>query len=137
LGQDSYFDGEAVLRRIDPVVSFTYVPLLLDKESQRSVTRHRFTGEKWEGWLEIWDEGLYSVWLQSWGGSVTLRIDGQEMAGCVAAEDSPCEASADPFLTRGYHKLDINYSYLGGAWARVRLARGDQGALNRTLTTKR
>ena len=121
LVRTQYFDGEAVLRRIDPVVSFTYVPLLLDKESQRSVTRPRFTGEKWEGWLEVRDEGLYSVHLRSWGGAATLRIDGQEMAGCVAAENSPCEARADPFLTPGYHQLDINYSYLGGAWAGVRL----------------
>jgi hypothetical protein len=116
-----YLDGEPVLRRIDPVVSFTYVPLLLDKESQRSVTRPGFTGEKWEGWLEVRDGGACSFWLQSWGGTVTLRIDGQEMAGCVAMENYLCEASADPFLSRGYHKLDINYSYSGGAWAGVRL----------------
>nr|NIO68491.1 hypothetical protein [Anaerolineae bacterium] len=51
LVRTQYFDGEAVLRRIDPVVSLIYVPLLLDKESQRSVTRPRFTGEKWKGWL--------------------------------------------------------------------------------------
>ena len=114
-------DGEPVLRRIDPVVSFTYVPLLLDKESQHSVTRPGFTGEKWEGWLEVRDGGVCSFWLQSWGGAVTLRIDGQEMAGCVAMENYLCEASADPFLSRGYYKLDINYSYLGGAWAGVRL----------------
>ena len=121
LVRTQYFDGEAVLRRIDPVVSFTYVPLLLDKESQRSVTRPRFTGEKWEGWLEVRDGRVYSFWLQSWGGAVTLRIDGREMAGCVAAENSPCEASADLFLTKGYHKLDINYSYLGETRAGVRL----------------
>jgi hypothetical protein len=116
-----YFDGEAVLRRIEPVISFTYVPLLLDKESQRSVTRPRFAEEKWEGWLEVRDEGLYNVRLQSRGGAATLRIDGQEVAGCVAAENYPCKASADPFLTRRYHKLDINHSYLGGTWAGVRL----------------
>jgi hypothetical protein len=119
LVRTQYFDGEAILRRIDPVVSFTYVPLLLDKESRRSVTRPRFTGEKWEGWLEVRDGGVCSFWLQSWGGAVTLRIDGQELAGCVAAENYPCEVSADPFLSRGYHRLDINYSYLSGAWAGV------------------
>jgi hypothetical protein len=116
-----YFDGKAALRRIDPVVSFTYVPLLLDKESQRSGTGPRFTGEKWEGWLEVRDEGLYNVRLQSRGGAATLRIDGQETAGCVAAENYPCKASTDLFLTKGYHKLDINHSYLGGTWAGVRL----------------
>jgi hypothetical protein len=121
LVRTQYFDGEAVLRRIDPVVTFTYVPLLLDKESQLSITRPRFTGEKWEGWLEVRDEGLYSVCLQSRGGEATLRVDGQEMANCVAAENSPCKASADPFLTGGYHKLDIRYCYLDGAWAGVRL----------------
>jgi hypothetical protein len=109
------------LRRIDPVISFTYVPLLLDEESQRSVTRPRFTGETWEGWLEVQDGGVYSLRLQSWGGAVTLRIDGQETAGCVAAENYPCKASADRFLAKGYHRLDINHSYLGGTWAGVRL----------------
>ena len=49
LVRTQYFDGQAVLRRIDPLVSFTYVPLLLDKEGQRRVTRPRFTREKWEG----------------------------------------------------------------------------------------
>jgi hypothetical protein len=94
---------------------------LLDKESQRSVTRPRFTGEKWEGWLKVRDEGLYNFRLQSWGGEATLHVDGQEMANCIPAENSPCEASADLFLTEGYHYLDINYSYLDGAWAGVRL----------------
>jgi hypothetical protein len=54
-------------------------------------------------------------------GGGTLCIDGQEMAGCVAAKNSPCETSADPFLTMGYHEFDINYSHLGGAWAGLRL----------------
>ncbi len=99
---NSDWAGEAVLQRIDPLISFRWFHQ--PKASPFSV--------RWEGWIRVPESGRYTFETFS-NGEVWLSIGGQ----LVLHDDQPVverwyRSEAD--LVAGLHKLELRYRYLSG-----------------------
>lgn len=96
------WSGEAVLRRIDPLISFRW----FHQPAASPFSVH------WEGWIRVPECGRYTFETFS-NGKVWLSIGGQ----LVLHDDQPVverwhRAEAD--LVAGLHKLELRYRYLSG-----------------------
>jgi len=112
--------GEPVFKRIDPLVLLTCVPSLWGGRPSRDWEGQPYS-VKWAGYLRLEREGDYTFQVESWSGGTTVYIDGREVLEEPGQPWTLSIEQATVGLERGWHEIEVRYSYQDGEFSGVSL----------------
>ena len=112
--------GEPVFKRIDPLVLLTCVPSLWGGRPSPALEGQSYS-VKWAGYLRLEREGDYTFQVESWCGGTTVYIDGRKVLEEPGQPWTLSIEQATVGLERGWHEIEVRYSYQDGEFSGVSL----------------